>query len=173
MNTNKTQETIRFILQCYGFRALDEDMLQKMVYLSDFVACSKLNQQMTESTWHLTLSGPYSPEVGMLLGTDSALRTETIDAIRLVRLSTFSVWSNVAPSLSEEEKSILKSVVDSAKEMYAGDFLRLVASTYEFARAMEPGKQISLTDLVEQYSTVRKWLQTSSTKSRQKVLVPG
>lgn len=110
---------------------LSKARLTKLVYLADWKSAIECSEQMTDVEWVFNHFGPYVDDVADEARRDDAFEvTGTTnlygDPKEVIKLAK----SREYPSLTDEDKRILDSVIETTKRQSWNEFIRLVYSTY-------------------------------------------
>jgi len=139
---------------------LSKARLAKLIYLADWKSAIERGEQMTGTVWFYNYFGPYVDDVAIEAEKDPAFKVRGIrnlygdpkELIELVRPRKY-------PSLTEDDKRILDSVIASAARKNWNDFIRLVYSTYPII-TQDRFSQLDLAELARRYAEDQAALRT-------------
>jgi hypothetical protein len=133
---------------------LSKARLTKMVYLADWKFASERERQLSDIEWFYNHYGPYVKTVGDVVRDERDIfeikATKNIQGAfkELITLKDPSY----EPSLEEEEKEILESVIKATESFYWRSFIEYVYSTYPIKKS----EKFSSLNLVKLASECRK-----------------
>lgn len=110
---------------------LSKTRLTKLVYLADWEAAKKLGRQITDIRWYFHNFGPYVDDVVDAIRSDERFkilssRNHYGDEKLEIRLKEAELLSS---ELTQEEVSVLDSVIEKTSPMYWNAFIKHVYST--------------------------------------------
>lgn len=125
---------VGFTLEIYPFKhEMSNARLTKTIYLSDWHYLLKTGTRLTDIQWYFDNFGPFVWDVRNVAervpGLFNVFKTQNArGATKLM----FELRPHVSffDKLDELERSSIQSVVDSTKDMYWDEFIKLVYSTY-------------------------------------------
>lgn len=131
---------------------LSKARLTKMVYLADWKSAIDQDRPMTEITWVFNHYGPYVDDVVQEAEEDPAFVVKGTQNIYGDPKSIIECeGSREYPSLSNEDKRILDSIIESSKKKTWNEFIRLVYSTYP-VMTQDRFSEFDLVDLARRYA---------------------
>jgi hypothetical protein len=139
---------------------LSKARLAKLIYLADWKSAIERGEQMTNIVWVYNYHGPYVEDVAQEAEDDPAFKVrsthnlygEPKDLIELVRPRGY-------PSLTEDDRRILDSIIASTAEKNWNEFIRLVYSTYPII-TQDRFSKLDLVELARRYAEDQASLRT-------------
>lgn len=129
-------DIIKYIFTIYPHpNELSKARLVKMVYLVDWKSALMHEVQITDINWVFNHYGPYVNDIIDVVRDDKidfeVMKTtnsygEEKELIKLIN-------SNLQYTISDEAKEVVGFVVDSTKNLFWDDFIKLIYSTYPIA----------------------------------------
>jgi hypothetical protein len=131
---------------------LSKARLAKLIYLADWKSAIERGEQMTNIVWVYNYHGPYVEDVAQEAEVNPAFKVRSTynpygnpkDLIELARPQGY-------PSLTEDDKRIIDSVIASTAEKNWNEFIRLVYSTYPIITQNRFSK-LDLVELARRYA---------------------
>lgn len=129
------RDAIAYILMNYPenlAHELSNARVTKMLYLADWHQCISRGRQVTSINWFFDSYGPYVNEIKTTAESEPSLFSiENINNLygqkkSMIKLKNRSYQTNI----SFDEKTSLDHVIETCKDMYWDDFIKLVYSTY-------------------------------------------
>lgn len=137
----------------------DQDQLSnarvtKMIYLADWRSAIKREKQVTDTPWIFNHYGPFVYNILDTAREDPSFEIVSTrnmygspkDLLRVAQDVTY-------PSLEEDEKEILRFVIDSSADKNWDEFIHLVYSTYPML-AQDRYTKLDLVGLAKEYREV-------------------
>ena len=158
--SSSLRDVMIYILKNYPNYLADElsnARLTKMVYLVDWEHAKRYGKQVTTIEWYFDTYGPFVKDIENLANdTPDVFKIQASTNVfgekkRVLRLKNKSV----VDELSNEQKSIVGSVIERAKDLYWDGFIKWVYSTYPI-RHSERYTVLDLKGLAKQFNEEKK-----------------
>lgn len=130
---------------------LSDARLTKMVYLADWKSALDRKQQMTQIDWKFNHYGPYVEDVVRLALFDQDFNVEATNNMfggykKLISLKRDFAFTSITP----EDETVLKHVIDTTSKLTWDSFIKLVYSTLPVVLS-EKGSQLDLVSTARKY----------------------
>jgi len=132
---SKIKDILRFLTLNYPYKdELSKTRLTKLVYLADWYSAIKNKQQMTNIEWYFDHYGPFVSDIYEEAAKDKCLNIKQSYTVygspKEVIGFNEQYKKNIKFKLTEDEKTILKKVVEETETLTWNAFINKVYSTY-------------------------------------------
>lgn len=155
-------DVVAYLCEHYPHKdELSRARLTKLVYLADWKSALEREEQLTDIEWVFNHYGPYVDDVAEAARNDPTFEVKETrniygDPKDLIELS----GSRGYPSLTDEDKQILDSVIESVQKKNWNEFIRLVYSTYPIM-TQDRFSKLNLVELAQGYTRDQSTLQAN------------